>query len=128
VSGGGLDDEDTEAFEEDLVEKECKKRHGSLYNYDARAPTLREGTQTTHRGGDGFDDENTKAFEEDFVEKREEHEGSDVRESKTKDTKGTKDEDIRGTEDEGSKDNDTRGTEDITEKVTRFDKHEQDEK
>ena len=24
MSGGGLDDEDTEAFEEDLVEKECK--------------------------------------------------------------------------------------------------------
>ena len=78
--------------------------------------------------GDGSDDEDTEAFEEDLVEKKEEHEGSDARDNKTKDTKGTKDEDIRGTEDEGSKDEDTGGTEDMAEKVTRLLKHGEEEK
>ena len=31
-----------------MGKKEDKKRHGLLYNYDARAPTVREESQTTH--------------------------------------------------------------------------------
>jgi hypothetical protein len=49
--------------EDYMREKEGKKRHGSLYNYDKRAPTVKEELQTTHHGRKPSGYENTESLE-----------------------------------------------------------------
>ena len=67
VTGDGIDDKDIKGavftwvrlgmkqgvVEDYMGEREGKKRHGSLYNYDARAPTVREESQITHHESTG---------------------------------------------------------------------------
>jgi hypothetical protein len=83
-----------------MGEKENKKRHGSLYNYDARAPTIKKESQTTHHGREPTEYERTERLEHaDAVDNAVEAETNDINEE-TKEVQDSEvsgdDEDIKG--------------------------------